>query len=389
MNYYVGTKGFEFGANDYLDKISGKRVRKAEVFERGRTFQRVHREFRSLAFGNRTVLKNSLELFKRVKQKQIRWDFVFEVSMKQRGMLAKIQLLLPSVTRDLETFLQSNSLEMPAKLRKQMDSTKIRTGHLCRWLCVGLESEREHPVESKVADAYERYVNAKRDLAKTCLRLVVKIAHQFRDSGSSLMELVQDGNVGVLIAAEKYDPNLGWTFSTYASHWIRRTIFLGLSRRDFIRVPDSKSLGANRCRLGSERLMQDRGRNVSAEELVELLLQNRFSEPLFLACCSDVVSLDQFGRTETDSPFHTATKCTLDCPVKTSLRREVQSAVANAMDCLAAREKRIMEMRFGLNGETEHSLTAIANRTGLTHQRVHQIISGLKANLRIQLAAFQ
>lgn len=309
--------------------------------------------------------------------------------MKQRETLAEIQSLLPSVTRDLKTFLQSDSLEVPTQLREQMDSLRIRTGHLCRWICVGLVSEGGRPVESKVADAFEQYVNAKRDLAKTCLRLVVKIAHQFRNSGSSLMELIQDGNVGVLIAAEKYDPNLGWTFATYASHWIRRTIFLGLTRRDFIRVPDSKSDGVKRCRAGYAKLIQDRGRNVNSEELVELLCQNRFSESLFLACCSDVVSLDHFGRSETESPFHTATTCATDCPVKMSQRREIQSAVANAMGCLAAREKRIMEMRFGLNGETEHSLTEIAFRTGLTHQRVHQIISGLKANLRVQLAAFQ
>lgn len=388
MSGFVKAKGFEVGVNKYVRGISGGVVSKSEVLELGRVFQRAHRDFRSHAFQERKILENCFALLGRLEQKQVRWDFVFEVSMKQSDRLAQIRSKLPSATRNLETFLQSGSFVIPQKLSEAINSTGMRTGHLCRWLCDEL-SRKEFGFGDDICESYQQYVRAKKELAKTCFMLVVKIAHQFRDSGSSLMELVQDGNVGVMIAAEKYDPELGWTFSAYASHWIKRSIFLGIGRRDLIRVPDSKSSRVKRCRLEFAKLTQELRRNFSVEEQMELLLEHKVTESLFLTCCSHAVSLDYCGRNETGSPFLVVAENGCVCPVEQMHHKEVTVAVANALEHLDAREREILQLRFGFNGENEHSLPEIANRTGLTHQRIHQIILKLKSILRIRLDAFQ
>lgn len=381
-------KWFEAGVNRYVSQITRKIRSKDEVLECGATFQLVHSEFRRKAFNEKKILGKCFQLLKKLEQKQVRWDFVFEVSMKQKGRLKQIRDLLPDANRDLELTLKGRSRRPSQDLVERLDAMGIRTGHLCRWLDEEF-SIRDRTRNSELHQAFERYAKAKRKLASTCLMLVIKIAHQFRDTGSTLMELIQDGNIGVMIAAEKFDPSLGWTFSAYASHWIRRCIFLGLGQRGLIKIPDGKMAEVNRCLTRIAEVSQQLGRQVSFEERHEVLSECKLSEPVLKTCCYQAVSLAQFHNPdEAGSPYLVASSSQTDCPMKLLLQNELSSAVAEVVQQFAVRERTILEMRFGLNGEDEHSLTSIAKRTGLTHQRIHQIIGSLKSQLRIQLAAY-
>jgi len=388
MSSFAKASEFDAGITEYVRKIAAGVVNKSEVLERGRTFQEEHREFRRLAFIDRKILENCLSLLEMLNRQEVRWDFVFEVSMNQTDRLTEIKRLLPSVIRDLNNLRDRRNQRASTELGERIDSTRIRTCHLCRWL-VSEPPCCDWPFDEEIRNAHLRYVTAKRNLAQTCLMLVIKIAHQYRNSGSSLMELVQDGNVGVMIAAEKYDPMLGWTFSSYASHWIRRAIVLGLGQRDFFHVPDGKSAQARRCRLEIADMVQTLGRNSSVEEKEKLLSANRISELPFLACRTSVISFDQLRLKDDSPPVSFASKCCLDCPVNSLQRKEVKNAIANAMESLTTREQRILAMRYGLNGEMEQSLPQIARRIGLSHQRIQQILSGLQNILRDHLEAFR
>jgi len=381
------SNGFEVGANDYIRMISGSIPPKCEVLQRGQRFQSNHQRFRRSALGNRLIMKNCLQLLDQLDQKKVRWDFVFELSMNQKDTLSEIKSSLPYINRKVTILLKRGFKTVPNDLRDRVDSTRIRTGHLIRWTVEGLH--REASDDQKIDKAYARYVESKRELANSCLMLVVKIAHQFRGTGSSLMELVQDGNVGVMVAAEKYDPELGWTFSAYASHWIKRHIFLGLAQRSFIKVPHGRAVDANRCLAAFREMSQNLGRKINSQEQHELLKKNKLNEKTMNSCCRPTVSLAQFddledcGSPSFDSPGRGA-----ECPVKSMRQKELASAVASIMHRLEARERKILEMRFGLNGEDEHSLASIASQTGLTHQRIHQILWKLKSELKDQLTSF-
>lgn len=381
------SKGFGEGANDYIRSIADSVVDKAEVLERGRVFQREHRRFRILAFSNRAILKKCIELLDQLAQKNVRWDFVFELSMNEKEKLTQIKSKLPCVRGQIEDVLSLRFEPVPKDLCQQIDSTSFRTDHLRRWTVEGLRQKWID--DGRLITSYVSYGESKKILADSCLMLVVKIAHQFRSSGNSLIELVQDGNVGVMIAAEKYDPSLGWNFTAYASHWIRRHIFLGLARRALIKVPLNKKVDINRFLQASGSLAQGLGRKLSAEEQHELLADNKLCESQISSCCRLPVSLAQFDdRDHSGSPFVVESNRQSDCPVESLHRKELQSSVTEVIHRLGDREKKILEMRFGLNGEAEHSLASIARHTGLSHQRIHQIIANLKNELRNQLTSF-
>jgi RNA polymerase primary sigma factor len=381
------SNGFEVGANEYIQMISGVIPPKCEVLQRGQKFQSNHQRFRKSALGNRLIMQNCLHLLSQLDQKKVRWDFVFELSMNQKDTLSDIKSSLPSIYRRAKTLQKRGFKTVPNDLRDRVDSTKFRTGHLIRWTVEGLH--RETSDDQNIDKAYASYVESKRDLANSCLMLVVKIAHQFRGTGRSLMELVQDGNIGVMVAAEKYDPELGWTFSAYASHWIRRHIFLGLAQRSFIKVPHGKTVDANRYLASIGEMSQNLGREINAQEQHELLEKNKLDESMMSSCCRPTISLAQFECPEEYvSPSCNSSVRQIDCPVKSLKQKELASAVARIVHRLDARERKILEMRFGLNGEDENSLTSIASQTGLTHQRVHQILWKLKSELKDQLMSF-
>ncbi len=382
-------KWFESGVNDYVAKIRDRICSKDEVFEYGETFQLVHSEFRRKALAQRWILKQCLELLTSLQNKEVRWDYVFEVSMKQTERLKAIRDAMPELICDLDYATRIHKPKLPQGLVERLDSTGIRTGHFCRWLfdeSTNCETLHKH----ELYRAHQRYADAKRDLASTCLMLVIKIAHQFRDTGSRLMELIQDGNIGVMIAAEKYDPRLGWTFSAYASHWIKRCIFIGLGQRGMIRIPDGKMAEVNRCLSRIAEVSQELGRKISYEERTKVLDDCKLNEPVITTCCCRPVSLTQFaGHDQTDSPYLVVSRGQTDCPVNSLLQEELRVAVEKVVGQFADRERTIIEMRFGLNGKMEHSLASIAEQTGLTHQRIHQIIAGLKSQLRIHLEAYR
>ncbi len=224
---------------------------------------------------------------------------------------------------------------------------------------------------------------ADHQLVNANLRLVVSIARKYQNQGLSLFDLIQDGNLGLMQAVDRFDYRLGYKFSSYAVYWIRQAILRALDQKSrLIHIPVHLLQIRYKLRKAESRLLQATGLKPSAQDLAQhshLPLAKvqqvlRLQEPLSLQ--SPLYSGDErlvedcVADSEGDSPFEQ-----LACQ---ELKELIQSLLAQ----LPCREAEILKMRFGLEGYSEHTLVAIGAQLGLTTERVRQIIANALKKLK-------
>lgn len=243
----------------------------------------------------------------------------------------------------------------------------------------GTERKRREKVQDVsyfqgLGDAQE----ARRQLIEANLRLVVSIARRYRGFGVDMMDLVQEGNLGLMHAVEKYDHHKGCRFSTYATWWIRQYITRALaSQGHAIRVPLYKIDELRR--LG--RVRRELQQSLDAEPTLEMLAQQmsmNVQEVIALLSTSqeqETISLDMPRKGGDEEVF--LSDIIEDDPVympeQVVLSQTLQEHVQELLNCLSQREKRVLQLRFGLNGQREHSLTEVGKQLGLSHEAVRQV----------------
>ena len=216
---------------------------------------------------------------------------------------------------------------------------------------------------------------AVQELAKANLRFVISVAKKYQNRGVSLTDLIQEGNVGLVTAARKFDPNQGVKFISYAVWWIRQAILASLANHGrAVRVPLNRASDLARIFREKERLKQELGRDPMPEELSNATdLTPELIESLQTLNAAEIRLDAPIGDSE-DSQlverFITEEAAEPELEVENRLLTE---SVSEALGTLDPRDAKVLRLYFGLEGEREHTLEEIGNLLGVTRERIRQL----------------
>jgi RNA polymerase primary sigma factor len=289
------------------------------------------------------------------------------------------------ITSDDTVSLYLNEMSRVPLLSREEEvdlAKKMEKGHEARKRLVELDGFDD---DLETTKRFIREGEAARDhLIKANVRLVVNIAKKYRKYGSSFLDLIQAGNVGLIRAVDKFDYTKGNRFSTYATWWIRRSVLRFLNQNErTIRLPNYLSTRIRKIHKVNKLLTKKLSREPTLEEIAKEVERTPEEVEKLLGYSRRSVSLDQPVGEEGDSDLKSLIENkNAPNPFGSVQDHLMEEDVIKSLDILTEREAEILKLRFGLGGRKTHTLKELGEIFGVTRERIRQIQQGALRKLR-------